>query len=139
MKNYIHIKVNDFAAQFSASGGVNDNSILTRMIAEKNVTYSKMQEVTQNKVLGNFTHSPVGVVEEISTTGTGNVVRETSPFLTTPHIGAATGESLTVSGQLHSTVATGTAPFVVTSTTPVANLSIGGNAATATIVTTNAN
>ena len=139
VKNYIHIKVNDFAAQFNASGGVNDNSILTRMIAEKNVTYSKMQEVTQNKVLGNFTHSPEGVVEEISTTGTGNVVRETSPFLTTPHIGAATGESLTVSGQLHSTVATGTAPFVVTSTTPVANLSIGGNAATATIVTTNAN
>jgi hypothetical protein len=35
-----------------------------------------------------------------------------------------------------STVATGTAPLVVTSTTPVANLSIGGNAAT---VTTNAN
>jgi hypothetical protein len=139
VKNYIHIKVNDFAAQFNASGGVNDNSILTRMIAEKNVTYSKMQEVTQNKVLGNFTHSPEGVVEEISTTGTGNVVRETSPFLTTPHIGAATGESLTVSGQLHSTVATGTAPFVVSSTTPVANLSIGGNAATATIVTTNAN
>lgn len=38
--------------------------------------------------------------------------------------------------QVTSTVATGTAPFVVTSTTPVANLSIGGNAAT---VTTNAN
>jgi hypothetical protein len=34
-----------------------------------------------------------------------------------------------------STVATGTAPFTVTSTTPVANLSIGGNAATATTVT----
>ena len=33
---------------------------------------------------------------------------------------------------LTSTVATGTAPFVVTSTTPVANLSIGGNAATVT-------
>ncbi len=31
-----------------------------------------------------------------------------------------------------STVATGTAPFTVTSTTPVTNLSIGGNAATAT-------
>ena len=33
---------------------------------------------------------------------------------------------------LISNVATGTAPFTVTSTTPVANLSIGGNAATAT-------
>ena len=32
-----------------------------------------------------------------------------------------------------STVATGTAPFTVTSTTPVPNLNIGGNAATATV------
>jgi hypothetical protein len=32
-----------------------------------------------------------------------------------------------------STVATGTAPFTVTSTTPVSNLNIGGNAATATL------
>jgi len=37
---------------------------------------------------------------------------------------------------LTSTVASGTAPFVVTSTTPVTNLSIGGNAATATKLAT---
>jgi len=48
--------------------------------------------------------------------------------------------NLSVSGnisatQYTSTVATGTAPLVVTSTTPVANLSIGGNAATATNIT----
>jgi hypothetical protein len=51
---------------------------------------------------------------------------------------ASTGSfSSTVSAtQVTSTITTGTAPFVVTSTTPVANLSIGGNAAT---VTTNAN
>jgi hypothetical protein len=36
------------------------------------------------------------------------------------------------SGQIVSGLSTGTAPFVVSSTTPVANLSIGGNAATAT-------
>ncbi len=42
------------------------------------------------------------------------------------------GASLSVTGQITSTVATGTAPFVVSSTTPVANLSIGGNAGTAT-------
>jgi hypothetical protein len=35
-------------------------------------------------------------------------------------------------GQLQSFVTTGTAPFAVSSTTPVANLSIGGNAASAT-------
>lgn len=43
---------------------------------------------------------------------------------------------ITITGQLISTVATGAAPFVVASTTPVANLSIGGNAATATTATT---
>ena len=36
--------------------------------------------------------------------------------------------------QLTSTIAIGTAPFVVTSTTPVTNLSIGGNAGTATSI-----
>ena len=44
-----------------------------------------------------------------------------------PNIEAATGTSLSVSGQLTSTVSTGTAPLVVSSTTQVANL----NAATA--------
>ena len=43
---------------------------------------------------------------------------------------ASTGRFTTVT----STVATGTAPFTVASTTPVTNLSIGGNAATATNV-----
>lgn len=63
-----------------------------------------------------------------STTGTGTVVAlQTSPSFTTPNIGAATGTSLSVSGQLTSTVATGTPPLVVSSTTQVANL----NAATA--------
>src|SRR5689334_6341193 len=52
---------------------------------------------------------------------------------TTPNTGAFSTVSLT--GQLTSTLATGTAPFSVASTTPVANLSIGGNAATATSAT----
>lgn len=68
-------------------------------------------------------------------TGTGSLVFATSPTLVTPTIGAATGTSLSVTGQLTSTVATGTAPLVVTSTTPVTNLNIGGNAATATTAT----
>jgi len=58
--------------------------------------------------------------------------------LTTPNIGVATGTSLSVTGQLTSTVVTGTAPLAVTSTTRVANLNVAtaGNADT---VTTNAN
>jgi hypothetical protein len=60
-----------------------------------------------------------------STSGTGTVVAlTTSPSFTTPVIGAATGTSLSVSGQLTSTVATGTAPLVVSSTTQVANLNV---------------
>ena len=75
-----------------------------------------------------------------SQTGTGSTfVMNTSPTLVTPVLGVATGTSLSVSGQLTSTIATGTAPLVVTSTTPVANLSIGGNAATATLATTATN
>lgn len=65
-----------------------------------------------------------------TTTGSGTtVVLATSPALTTPNIGAATGTSLSLSGQLTSTVTTGTAPLVVASTTQVANLnaaSVGG-------------
>lgn len=45
-------------------------------------------------------------------------------------------DGITTPAQITSTIATGTAPFVVASTTPVANLSIGGNAATATILQT---
>lgn len=62
-------------------------------------------------------------------TGTGLAVFATSPTLTTPVIGAATGSSLSVTGQLTSTVVTGTAPLAVSSTTNVANLnasSLGG-------------
>ena len=100
-------------------------------------------------------------------TGSGNVVLATSPTLVTPALGtptaivltnasgtasiningtvgattANTGAFTTVSatGVITSTVATGTAPFTVSSTTAVANLSIGGNAATATSATTATN
>jgi len=48
------------------------------------VTYSKIQNVSaSNKVLGRTT-SGAGPIEEISTTGSGNVVRATSPTLVTP-------------------------------------------------------
>ncbi|MEK7572517.1 MAG: hypothetical protein AAB493_01520, partial [Patescibacteria group bacterium] len=49
--------------------------------------------------------------------------------------GAITSTGIVSGTQLTSTITTGTAPFVVASTTPVANLSIGGNAATVTNAT----
>jgi hypothetical protein len=63
-----------------------------------------------------------------------------SPILVTPDIGTATGTSLTTTGSVTapifvSNISTGTAPLTVNSTTPVANLSIGGNAATASTAT----
>lgn len=92
--------------------------------------------VTTNANLTGVITSVGNATSIASQTGTGTkFVVDTSPTLVTPVIGAATGTSLSVSGQLTSTVATGTAPFVVSSTTQVANL----NAATAGTVTTNAN
>jgi len=77
-----------------------------------------------------------GTVSGISLSGTvttsGNLtLGGTLDLSSPPAIGgttASTGRFTTVT----STVATGTAPFTVASTTPVANLSIGGNAATVT-------
>lgn len=96
--------------------------------------------VTTNANLTGVITSVGNATSIASQTGTGTkFVVDTSPILITPNIGAATGNSLTVTGQLTSTVATGTAPLAVTSTTPVANLSIGGNAATVTTIPTLSN
>jgi len=59
------------------------------VIAADAVTYAKMQNVSAtDKVLGRVT-AGAGDVEEISTTGSGSVVRATSPTLVTPTLGAA--------------------------------------------------
>mgnify|MGYP006051060555 FL=1 len=64
-----------------------------------------------------------------TSTGTGSVVLSTSPTLVTPVLGIASGTSLTLSStvsatQLISTIAIGTAPLTVTSTTVVPNLNV---------------
>ena len=63
-----------------------------------------------------------------------NSVSITGGSITGTTISGSTGAftTLSASGVITSTVATGTAPFTVSSTTAVTNLSIGGNAATAT-------
>jgi hypothetical protein len=91
--------------------------------------------ITANIALANVTGLGSGVSTFLATptsanlrsavtdeTGTGNLVFSTSPSLTTPDIGAATGTSLNVTGQIVSTASTGTAPLAVSSTTQVANL-----------------
>jgi chloramphenicol 3-O-phosphotransferase len=85
------------------------------------------------------TLSPASANVVLSPTGTGVVTINPATLGSIDNVNvgattAGTGRFTTV----QSTVATGTAPFTVTSTTPVTNLSIGGNAATATTAT-NAN
>jgi hypothetical protein len=77
-------------------------------------------------------------LEAVPVTGTGSVVMSQSPTLVTPNLGAAIALSLALSGQMTSTLATGTPPFVVASTTQVANL-YASRAALADSVTNNAN
>ncbi|NOQ28270.1 MAG: hypothetical protein GQ564_23145, partial [Bacteroidales bacterium] len=69
---------------------ITDDAVTTAKILNANVTYAKIQDVSAtNTVLGRVT-AGAGIVEEISTTGSGNVVRATSPTLVTPTLGVAT-------------------------------------------------
>jgi hypothetical protein len=60
---------------------IGDNKITTNKVFNSNITYSKIQDVTTGKVLGR-TSANNGIVEEIATTGTGDVVRAISPTFT---------------------------------------------------------
>jgi hypothetical protein len=122
------------ATNANLTGMVTSVGNATTVVTNANLS-GAVTSIGNTTSLGSFTSADLATALS-DETGTGVAVLATSPTLVTPVIGAATGTSLSVTGQLTSTVATGTAPLVVTSTTPVANLSIGGNAAT---VTTNAN
>ena len=72
-----------------------NDAITTTKITDANVTYAKIQNVSAtDKVLGRIS-TGAGTIEEISTTGTGNVVRATSPILVTPNLGTPTNLVLT--------------------------------------------
>jgi hypothetical protein len=60
---------------------VGSNKITTSKILNSNITYSKIQDVTSGKILGRSTIGN-GIVEEIATTGTGDVVKAVSPTFT---------------------------------------------------------
>ncbi len=84
----------------------------------------------------NFTAIAHGAEMRFYVTSNGSTVETLA--LTLGNNLAAVFASTVSATQFTSTIATGTAPFVVTSTTPVANLSIGGNAATATALNSTA-
>lgn len=84
---------------------------------------------------GAIMHSGVGNVTNFVTIGDVSAGSVTNTTMSTVMGSVKTNGAISVTGQITSTLATGTAPFVVASTTQVANL----NAATAGTVTTNAN
>ena len=84
--------VNSLAAKVSMSGDVTINNtgtttigankITTSKILNSNVTFDKIQNISaSDKILGRIS-SGAGVIEEIATTGTGDVVRAISPSFT---------------------------------------------------------
>lgn len=92
-------KTNDGAGGGISDGDKGDITVsasgATWTIDNDVVTYAKMQNVSAtDKVLGRST-AGAGDVEEISTTGSGNVVRATSPTLVTPALGTPSSGTLT--------------------------------------------
>jgi hypothetical protein len=116
------------AADAVTSAKIKDGEIATVDIANAAITYAKIQNVAAGKVLGNFTGS-AGVVEEIATTGSGNVVRATSPTLVTPTLGVATATSVGFSGSTSGT-ATISAPAVAGTSTAITLPAVSGTLAT---------
>ena len=90
-----------------------DDKVVTSKILNSNVTYAKIQNVTTGKILGRTT-AGTGTVEEIATTGTGNVVLSNSPTFTGA-IALPSGSTATTLGLGNSTTAIATTAFVTNS------------------------
>ncbi len=115
--------------------------ILTLPNASGTLARAATSPIALNATTGIITHVSTAGNKHILTGGSvGQLMRNTASgtqgWATVTETSGALAAITTInmSGQLTSTLAIGTAPFVVTSTTPVDNLSIGGNAATASFL-----
>ena len=70
----------DIAVDNNGVSAIVNNAITTNKILASTITYAKIQNVTSNTILGR-TAASSGSVEEIATTGNGNVVLSESPIL----------------------------------------------------------
>jgi hypothetical protein len=74
--------VGDIVIDNIGTTSIVNNKVTTSKILNENVTYAKIQQVSAtNKILGRVS-AGAGIIEEIATTGTGDVVRAISPTFT---------------------------------------------------------
>lgn len=94
------------------------------LVPNTNITGATYTKITYD-AKGLVTGGSQAAASDLSngTTGTGgNIVLSTSPSITTPTLAGGSGSTFSFSGVVTSTVANGTAPFTVTSSTQVNNL-----------------
>jgi len=114
----------------SGAGTVSGLTLTGTVTSSGNLTLGGTLDLSSPPTIGN-TAANTGAFTTLSASSTVSGTGFSTYLASPPAIGgttASTGRFTTVT----STVATGTAPFTVASTTAVANLSIGGNAATVT-------
>lgn len=96
----------------------------------RNTSDGKLYLRSEDNTAWNVDTAYANIINPASVVFTGGTINGVAIGGTSPS--SAKFTTVNASGQITSTVATGASPFIVASTTPVANLSIGGNAATAT-------